>query len=84
MWSGSESQLLARIIGTARIIGIIGTVTYFLRRYGGMVESDIAVSLSRAYNQDIGQLGMEFRTLPYCDRPGHERTKTTEIGDCPH
>jgi hypothetical protein len=49
-----------------------------------MVESDIAESLSRAYNQDIGQSGMEFRTLPYCDRPGHERTKTTEIGDCPH
>jgi hypothetical protein len=47
-----------------------------------MVESNIAESLSRAYNQDIGQSGMEFRTLPYCDRPGHERTKTTEIGDC--
>jgi hypothetical protein len=49
-----------------------------------MVESDIAVSLSRAYNQDIGLSGMEFGTLPYCDRPEHERTKTAEIGACPH
>jgi hypothetical protein len=49
-----------------------------------MVESDIAESLSRAYNQDIGQSGMEFDTLPYCDHPEHERTKTAEIGDCPH
>jgi hypothetical protein len=63
---------------------MLGTGTNFLRRYGGMVESDIAESLSRAYNQDIGQSGMEFGTLPYCDRPGHERTKTAEIGDCPH
>jgi hypothetical protein len=28
-----------------------------------MVESDIAESLSRAYNQDIGLSGMEFDTL---------------------
>jgi hypothetical protein len=49
-----------------------------------MVESDIAESLSRAYNQDIGQSGMECRRLAYCDRPRHERTKTAEIGACPH
>jgi hypothetical protein len=35
----------------------------FLKEIRGMVESDIAESLSRAYNQDIGQRGMKFRTL---------------------
>jgi hypothetical protein len=35
----------------------------FLKEIRGMVESDIAEFLSRAYNQDIGQRGMKFRTL---------------------
>jgi hypothetical protein len=34
---------------------IMGTGTYFLRRYGGMVESDIAVSLSRHIIRTLGK-----------------------------
>jgi hypothetical protein len=37
------------------LAAIMGTGTYFLRRYGGMVESDIAVSLSRHIIRTLGK-----------------------------